>query len=219
MSIKRFIWHGLLVISSVTATLGAVPWVAAAADTSADQGAQLEEIIVTAQKREENLQNVPISAQVIGSQALAVQNHNSLEELTETVPDVHVSTGAWANNLFIRGIGSGQNPSFDQSVATFVDDVYMGRSRMIGASFLDVERIEVLKGPQSTFFGNNAIAGALSIVTKKPGDTFDVSARALYGMYGQYVRTICRGGCCHLAVQWAAIRSNSRDVQRRERLD
>src|SRR5208282_1355847 len=78
------------------------------------------------------------------------------------------------------------NSAFDQSVATFVDDIYYGRSRLSGATFLDLDRIEVLKGPQSTFFGNNAIAGALNIVTKNPGDTFDAYTRLLYGMYGQY---------------------------------
>jgi len=79
-------------------------------------------------------------------------------------------------------------------VATFEDDIYYGRSRMIQATFLDVDRIEVLKGPQSTFFGNNAIAGALNIVTKGPDDQFDGYARALYGMYGQYAVEGAVGG-------------------------
>jgi len=150
---------------------------------------RLEEIIVTAQKRTENLQDVPVSVQVIGGQILAQQNHNSLEELTQTVPAVHISAGAdqnGSNSIFIRGIGSGSDPSFDQSVAVFTDDIYKGRSRMSEAAFLDLDRIEVLKGPQTTFFGNNAIAGALNIVTKKPGDHFDAWSRALYGMFGQY---------------------------------
>jgi iron complex outermembrane recepter protein len=156
--------------------------------------AALEEIIVTAQKRVENLQNVPVSVQVISGQKLADENYNSLADLTQTVPSVHVLTGPFDNQLYIRGIGSGQNASFDQSVATFVDDIYHGRSRMSNATFLDLDRIEVLKGPQSTFFGNNAIAGALNIVTKKPGDTFDASARALYGQFGQYALEGAVGG-------------------------
>jgi outer membrane receptor protein involved in Fe transport len=165
------------------------PSASAAGDTgSADA---LEQVVVTAQRRTEDLQSVPVSVQVIGSQTLVAQNHNTLEELTQTVPGVHIADNSFANDLFIRGIGSGAgsvggDPSFDQSAAMFVDDIYRGRSRMTDATFLDLDRIEVLKGPQSTFFGNNAIAGALNIVTKKPGDTFDASARALYGMYGQY---------------------------------
>ena len=102
------------------------------------------------------------------------------------MPAVQISTGGRSNNMFVRGIGSGPNQSFDQSVGTFIDGVYFGRSRTNAASFLDLNSVEVLKGPQSTFFGNNAIAGALNIVTRKPDFTSDGSARALYGMFGQY---------------------------------
>ena len=146
----------------------------------------LEEVVVTAQKRVENLQDVPVSVQVISGQSLVQQNYNSLEELTKTVPAVHISTGGQANSIFIRGIGSDQNPAFEQSVAMFTDDIYHGRSRMSNAAFIDLERIEVLKGPQSTFFGNNAIAGALNIVTRKPTKELEASIRALYGQFGQY---------------------------------
>jgi iron complex outermembrane receptor protein len=171
--------------------------VRAVAQSTKDDAAsgQLEEVIVTAQRRAEKLQDVPISAQVIGSQALAERNNNTLEDLTQTVPGVHIDNGGPFNNsIFIRGIGSGGNPTFDQSVAIFDDDIYHGRSRLSGATFLDLDRIEILKGPQSTFFGNNAIAGALNIVTKKPGDTFDASARLLYGMFGQYAIEGAVGG-------------------------
>src|SRR5262249_47235056 len=125
---------------------------------------------------------------VVSSQMLAEQNYNTLRDLSQVVPGLHIEAGNEAN-LFIRGIGSGVgggNPSFDQSVATFSDDIFHARSPMSAATFFDLERIEVLKGPQSTFFGNNAIAGALNIITKKPGNTFDASARALYGTHGQY---------------------------------
>src|ERR1700736_413741 len=158
---------------------------------SSDQTAEprLEEIIVTAQKRVENLQSVPISAQVITGKALSEQNLNSLENLTQTVPGVNVTTGGGSqgDTLVIRGVGYNSNAAvLEQSVATFEDDIYHGRSRMSYATFLDLDHIEFLKGPQSTFFGNNAIAGALNIVTKKPGDQFEGFSRALYGMHGQY---------------------------------
>jgi iron complex outermembrane recepter protein len=147
----------------------------------------LEEILVTAQRRVENLQNVPVSAQVIGAQTLIQDNFDSLGSLTTVVPAVRVGPDGASNDLYIRGVGSGSNESLDQSVGLFVDDIYHGRSRTTQASFLDLDRVEVLKGPQSTFFGNNAIAGALNVVSKKPGDTFDASARILYGMFGQYI--------------------------------
>ncbi len=155
---------------------------APAADT------QVQEVIVTAQKRAEPLEKVPVAVQVVSGQALREENFNNLQDIGQIVPDLHiVNTGSFSDTLNIRGIGSGaQNPAFDQSVATFVDDIYYGRSRTIQSTFLDLDRVEVLKGPQSTFFGNNAIAGALNIVTKKPDQDFDGYVRALYGSYNTY---------------------------------
>jgi iron complex outermembrane receptor protein len=166
-----------------------------AADKSqASADNQLAEVIVTAQRRQENLQNVPVSALVVSGASMAQQNVNSLTSLTETMPDVHIEPHPRSGDLFIRGIGSGENQSFDQSVGTFVDDIYHGRARTTAATFLDLDRIEVLKGPQSTYFGNNAIAGALNIVTKKPTDSFDATGRLLYGMFGQYAAEVAIGG-------------------------
>ena len=150
------------------------------------QTGQLGDIIVTAQRRSENLQNVPISVQVITGQALTQQNYNNFTDLTQTTPAVHIGTVGADSQLYVRGIGSGDNPSFDQSVAIFNDDIYNGRSRLSGATFLDISRIEVLKGPQTTFFGNSAVAGALNIVTAKPGDQLEGFGRLLYGSFNQY---------------------------------
>lgn len=155
----------------------------------------LEEVLVTAQKRPERLQDVALSAQVIPGEMLEQHNNLSLEELTQTVPGVHISSGDFSDNLFIRGIGSGSsNPSYDQSVSVFTDDIYHGRSRLSEATFLDLERIEILKGPQSTYLGNNAIAGALNIVTRKPGSELSGGGRLLYGQFGQYTAEAAMGG-------------------------
>jgi iron complex outermembrane receptor protein len=155
---------------------------------------QVQEIVVTAQRREQHLQDVPISVQVIGGSTLTEQNLDSLTALMQIVPSVHVGSGTRSNDMYIRGIGSGNNESFDQSVGVFVDDIYHGRSRTTAGTFLDLERVEVLKGPQSTFFGNNAIAGAFNMVTRKPGGTFEAEARALYGQEGQYAVEAELGG-------------------------
>jgi iron complex outermembrane receptor protein len=146
----------------------------------------LEEIIVTARKRTENLQDVPLSAEVISGQTLADYNIKSLSELSQSVPGIQLNATGAGGQFFIRGVGSGTSVFFDQSVGTFIDDIYHGRTRVAEEAFLDLDRIEVLKGPQSTFFGNNAIAGALNIVTAKPTQEFGGSVRALYGQYGQY---------------------------------
>src|SRR5262249_50753492 len=136
----------------------------------------------------------PISVQVIDGQTLVEQNQTNFEDLTRTVPGVSVVSDARSNTLSIRGIASGGNPGFDQSVAMLSDDIYHGRARMSNATFLDLDRIEILKGPQTTFFGDNAIAGALNIVSKKPGDHLDGQVRALYGMFGEYAVEGAVGG-------------------------
>lgn len=156
------------------------------AEHPADTATLLEEIIVTARKRSEDLQEVPISAEVISGQTLADYNIKTLGELSQSVPGIQLNATGAGGAFFIRGIGSGASLFFDQSVGSFIDDIYHGRTRVAEEAFLDLDRVEVLKGPQSTFFGNNAVAGALNIVTAKPTEAFDGSVRALYGQYGQY---------------------------------
>ncbi|BAK67464.1 TonB-dependent receptor-like protein [Sphingobium sp. SYK-6] len=143
------------------------------------------DIVVTAQRRSERLQDVPISVSVVGGERLARDNLTSLSAVADRLANVRITPGPF-DQLNIRGIGSSNNTGFEQSVATFVDGVYRSRPRAIRAALFDVERVEVLKGPQTTFFGNNAIAGALNITTRKPGNAFEANASALYGTYGEY---------------------------------
>jgi iron complex outermembrane recepter protein len=167
---------------------------AAAQESSSDHAAELEEVIVAAQRRSQNLQDVPISALVTSGEQLGLRNNNALNELTQTVPAVYIGTDGRSMDLYIRGIGAGSNQSLDQSVSIFEDDVYHGRSRMTAATFLDTNRVEILMGPQGTFFGNNAIAGAVNIVTNQPTRDFQASARVLYGSFDQYAADAAVGG-------------------------
>ena len=165
-----------------------------ASSSPAEQADELAEIVVSARLREESLQVVPLSAVVVGEAARTQQNLQSLAELTQTIPSVHIGSNGRSNELYIRGIGSGVNSSFDQSVGTFADGIFHGRSRFTAATFLDLNRIEILKGPQSTFFGNNSIAGAFNIVTQQPGTQFQANTRALYGEDGRYNVEAAAGG-------------------------
>ena len=166
--------------------LAAVPAAVNAAEaTPAVQGMFIEEIIVTARLREENLQAVPLSAYVLASR-LDNQALSSLSDISQVVSGLKFEPTGRSNEQYMRGVGSGNNASFNQSVATFVDGVYHGRSRASGNVLFDIDRIEVLKGPQSTYFGNNAIAGAIHIISKKPGEKFSSTSRALYGDFGTY---------------------------------
>jgi outer membrane receptor protein involved in Fe transport len=137
------------------------------------QSPMLEEVIVTATKRAEGMQDVPIAISVVSGDRIEQQGVRNLEELSLYLPAVHIAQSGGQNQVFIRGIGSGNNTGFEQSVGTFVDGVYFGRARNSQAAFLDLQRVEVLKGPQSTLFGKNTVAGAINITTQRPTDEFE----------------------------------------------
>lgn len=143
-----------------------------------NEALQGTEILVTAQRREQSAKDVPISISVVSGKAIEALDLRSLEGITNRLPNVRISSGPLTNQLVIRGVGSGQNPGFEQSVATFVDGAYRSRSRSSDAALFDIERLEVLKGPQITFFGANAIAGALNIATRKPSQNAAVNLLA-----------------------------------------
>jgi iron complex outermembrane recepter protein len=147
----------------------------------------IAEVVVTAQRREQRLQDVPVAVSVVAGAELEREDIKSLQDLTRSLANVMISTGTLTNSMTVRGVGSGNNSGFEQSVATFADGVYRPRSRATNAALLDIERVEVLKGPQTTFFGANAIAGALNITTRKPGNEFTYNGSALYGFNdGEY---------------------------------
>lgn len=147
----------------------------------AEDGAEDDEIIVTAQKREERLQDVPISISVQSGEALEQQGIGQFINLQARVPNLSITDTPANASIFIRGIGtSGNNLSFEQSVALFVDQVYGGRNRQFMQPFFDVERVEVLRGPQGALFGRNTSAGAISVTTRRPTHTFEGSFSADY---------------------------------------
>lgn len=142
----------------------------------------LEEIIVTATKRETSIQDIPLSIEVITGDALNNRGIANLEELATTVPNLEVGDGLLTTGVAIRGLGSQPERSIEQSVGMFIDGVYMPRSRQYRSPFMDVERVEVLRGPQAVVFGLNATAGAISVISKanRPGDPFQAEFQADY---------------------------------------
>lgn len=145
------------------------------------QPLMLEEVMVTAQKRTENLQDVPISIIAMSGETIDDLGITDLEELTQYIPNVTINNGAGSPNLFIRGVGSGTNAGFEQSVGMFTDGVYAGRGPLAAVpTTMDLERVEILKGPQGILFGKNTVAGAISITTAKPTDEFEGMVEALY---------------------------------------
>lgn len=184
----KFFRAGLLLSSAlVTSAFDASRAHAQASD--ADNGG-LEEIIVTAQKREQSLQDVPIAVTALTGNTLEVNRVSSVSDLSGLAPGVIVRTAAGGSQLpsfSIRGaISYGVVPGSDKQVSIYVDGVYVGSGRGGIFDLPDVERIEMLRGPQGTLFGRNATAGAVSISTRDPAGEVGVKATFTVGNYDQY---------------------------------
>ena len=161
----------LMLLASSSLALGSAAQAAAiqqdpAADTPVTS---VGEVLVTARKRTERLQDVPISVNVTSGEELASQDVRNLEALSGSVPNLHIQATPGNNAIYIRGIGSSPgNLAFEQSVGLFVDGAYAGRGRQFAAPFLDVASVEVLRGAQGALFGKNTAAGAINITSNGP---------------------------------------------------
>jgi iron complex outermembrane receptor protein len=157
---------------------------------AADQPAGLETVIVSAEKRDTDLQKTPIAISVMSPEAMADRHVTSLLDLNDgSIPGLRVATfeaRQSALTIGIRGIVplDANQPAREQGVGVYIDGVYLGRQHGLNAALMDVERIEVLKGPQGTLFGRNTEGGALSIVTRAPTGEFGVRSTWGVGNYG-----------------------------------
>lgn len=149
----------------------------------------LDEIIVTAQRRRESVQDVPIAVSAFSADALESRGITNTLDLIGQVPNMFGSNNTGlgsANAYYIRGLGNTETiATFDPPVGTYVDDIYMSRQNGNNFSFFDVERVEVLRGPQGTLFGRNTTGGAVSVIMKRPADEFGGYAEVGYGAYGR----------------------------------
>jgi iron complex outermembrane receptor protein len=141
---------------------------------------EIEEVVVTARQQAESLQDVPVTIAAMTEADLDRYNITNLVDAAKMVPNMVIAQGASGNgsNLRLRGIGSSSiSAAFDHSVAINVDGVVVNRGRFIHNSYMDMRQIEVLKGPQSLYFGKSATAGVVSIATNDPGDEFEFQIR------------------------------------------
>jgi iron complex outermembrane receptor protein len=172
-----------------------LPLPALAQDAEAEEQASgVADIVVTAQRRAENVQDVPIAISAFSADQLAVQGVNNTLQLGQYVPNLVAlnNTGLGsANAYYLRGLGNTESiATFDPPVGTYVDDIYLSRQNANNLSFLDVERIEVLRGPQGTLFGRNTTGGAISVIMRDPGD--EIGGYIEVGM-GRFDRVLLRG--------------------------
>ena len=179
--------HKFLLLGTAAAIL---PMSAAHAQDAEEESAETNEnvIVVTATKREQSLQEIPLAVTAIGAETLDNTGVTNVESLQFSTPGINATTAAgsgFQSSIRIRGVGtSGTNIGFEGSVGIFVDGVYRPRAGTSLGDFADVERIEVLRGAQGTLFGRNTTAGAISVVTKKPElGEFSGSARATFGNF------------------------------------
>jgi iron complex outermembrane recepter protein len=189
VSVGNLVLVATLAVGFATSAQGQTATSTAKSAATADQG--LPEIIVTAQRKEERLQDVPISVNVVSGDALATRGVTMTTDLPALIPGLTFGSQGPANVPFLRGIGSNSgNPNDEPSVATYVDGVYIAASDGNALTLANVARIEVLKGPQGTLFGRNATGGVVQIITRDPQHAPALEATAGYGRFGTSLGSI-----------------------------
>lgn len=163
---------------------------AASTTQTADQDAPrtVDEIIVTAQKREQNLQDVPVVVTALPQRLLQDNGVHDIKDLQVLTPGLNVTSTSNETNttVRIRGVGTvGDNPGLESSVSVVIDGVYRPRNGVAFNDLGELSRVEVLKGPQGTLFGKNTSAGVVSVITEEPKFTFGVNGELTFGNYGQ----------------------------------
>jgi len=184
--VKKYLYQGVAVIA-LASSMAQVAWAQAASTAGA-----LETVIVSATKIETDLQKTPIAISVMSSDEMATRHAESLISLQDgAIPSLRVATfeaRQSALTIGIRGIVpfDANQTARDQGVGVYIDGVYLGRQQGLNAALFDLERIEVLRGPQGTLFGRNTEGGALSIVTKAPTGVMGTRITAGTGNFGSY---------------------------------
>jgi iron complex outermembrane receptor protein len=182
---RHILWAGAALGALLATPAIAQDVPAEAAVEEGDSGA----IVVTARRREESLIDVPISMSVVSGDSLVASGAADITALQDKTPNLTLQIARGSNSTLIafsRGVGQ-QDPlwGFEPGVALYLDDVYVARPQGAVLDIFDVERVEVLRGPQGTLYGRNTIGGAVKYVTRKLGNDFKASARASYGSYDQ----------------------------------
>ena len=196
MKVGRFL-SSHLALAVAMMTVAATPALAQAAqsDTIAEDTGAIEDIVVTAQRRRERAQDVPIAITAFSAEALQARGVVNALDLTQFVPNLvglnNTGLGT-ANAYYLRGLGNTESvATFDPPVGTYIDDIYISRQNANNLNLFDVERVEVLRGPQGTLFGRNTTGGAISVVMREPGER---TGGYLEAGYGAYEQKLIRGG-------------------------
>ena len=170
--------------------LAAVVWPLAApalAQDAAQPAGQIEEVVVTALRRETTLQNVPQSVAVLNGETQRERGQQRLEDLQTSVPNVSFTNTSNSSQLYIRGVGNTFiNAGGDPGVAFYQDGAYVSDQRTTNTSMFDVQRVEILRGPQGALYGRNAVGGAVNVISARPSATSEGRVDAVVGDYGRF---------------------------------
>jgi iron complex outermembrane receptor protein len=178
-----------LALAATTPALAqtATPPAATPAPAAAPSDTQVEEIVVTAQRTRQRLQDVPIAVSAVTAKDAEVRGLNSIDTLTAAIPGLDVHIQGTAPAIFLRGVGTDQGaPNVEPSVALYIDGVYYPNAVSNVFTFNNIDRIEVLKGPQGTLFGRNATGGVIQILTKDPSQILGFHASLGYGNFDSF---------------------------------
>ncbi|MFO1468437.1 MAG: TonB-dependent receptor [Steroidobacteraceae bacterium] len=182
-----------------------LPAAARSQEASADVPAELREIVVTAEKREASIQKTPLSIGVVTGEEMQKSAQGSLDAALKTVQSVELQGLAQGTQIYIRGVGSSIDPQFaDPSIALMVDGAYTGRAEAVESGAYDIQRVEVLRGPQGTLYGRNASGGLVNVVTADP--TIDSVHGYFRAQLGNYSMRRAEGALNVPAGESAAVR-------------
>ena len=177
---RTFLTVSLIILFSIAGSLSA---------------AVLEEIIVTAEKREASIQDTAISITVYNGEDLESLEIRELQSLSAQTPSMAFSRAGGEAQIYLRGVGNNTfGIGVDPSVALHLDNVYLGRAQMGLGQFMDIERVEVLRGPQGTLYGRNATGGAINMITRGPTSEWEGYARGYYGNFDRKQGEVAIGG-------------------------
>jgi iron complex outermembrane receptor protein len=180
---------GLVLVSQSLCSVARAQDKPAAESAAPVSSSALDEVIVTAQRRSENLQKVPLAVTSLSQASLQRAQINSALDIARVVPNMIASNNVGqgsANVYYIRGLGQTQSfPTFEPQVGTYVDDIYIGRQNANNLALFGVEQVQVLRGPQGTLFGRNSTGGAVVVTLQKPNDDKGGDLDVGYGSFNQ----------------------------------
>ena len=173
-------------IPAIASAMMTAPQMAHAQEEASDK---IDDIVVTARKRSESQRDVPVAISAVTGGQLVANNIAVLRDLVVSTPALTLNYGSISPFTLVRGFGSGASTSFDQAVGKFIDNISFGRDQDARIPLFDVERVEVLKGPQVLVFGNSSTAGAINVATKRPGQNFEATGSVAYEFNNNEVLT------------------------------